>query len=80
MNQAQQLVKELNAAAKAPQFSYVKARAVARRDDNVDWTRTKTHNTDFNSEVDGCESFVMKDGTLCAWLSSSQSYTARGNA
>ena len=80
MTQAQQLAKALNSTAKAPQFSYVKARAVARRDGNVDWARTKEHNADFNSEVDGCESFVMNDGSVCAWMGGTQSYAARARA
>jgi hypothetical protein len=67
MSQAQDLAKALNALAKLPQFSYTKARATARADGNVDWPRTKAHNEDFNPEVDGCETFVMRDGSVCAW-------------
>jgi hypothetical protein len=67
MVQAQPLARALNALAKSPQFSYVKARAAARKDDNVDWPRTKALNANFNAEVDGCESFVMRDGSVCEW-------------
>ena len=77
MTQAQQLVRTLNATAKGPQFSYTKARATARQDGNVDWPRTKSRNTDFNPEVDGCESFVMNDGSVCAWMPGTQTYAAR---
>lgn len=77
MTQAQTLVKTLNALAKSSQFSYSKARAAARSDGNVDWARTKARNDDFNPEVDGCESFVMQDGSVAEWLSSSFAYTAR---
>jgi len=75
--QAQALVKALNALAKSPQFSYTKARAAARGDANVDWPRTKARNAEFNADVDGCESFVMKDGSVCAWLPGSFGYTAK---
>jgi recombination DNA repair RAD52 pathway protein len=77
MTQAQTLAQALNALVKSPQFSYVKARAAARQDGNVDWPRTKAHNEDFNPEVDGCESFVMRDGSLCAWVPASFKYAAR---
>jgi hypothetical protein len=79
MTQAQQLVRTLNVNAKAPQFSYTKARATARQDGNVDWPRTKNHNADFNPEVDGCESFVMNDGSVCAWMPGTQTYVARAS-
>ncbi len=77
MTQAQTLVKALNALAKGPQFTYSKARAAARKDGNVDWTKTKARNEDFNPEVDGCESFVMNDGSVADWSSASFSYTAK---
>lgn len=77
MAQAQRLVSALNLLTKSPQFSYVKARATARQDENVDWPATKNHNADFNVEVDGCESFVMRDGSVCEWLPSKFQYTAR---
>ena len=80
MTQAQNLVRTLNANAKGPQFTYTKARATARQDGNVDWARTKAYNEDFNPEVDGCESFVMNDGSLCAWMSAGQNYAARPTA
>jgi hypothetical protein len=69
MTQAHELVRALNALTKNPQFSYQKARAAARQDPNVDWPQTKARNADFNPEVDGCESFVMRDGSVCAWIS-----------
>ena len=78
MTQAQTLARALNAIAKSPQFSYTKARALARQDGNVDWPKTKIRNPDFNAEVDGCETFVMTDGSVCAWLPGSYTYAARG--
>jgi hypothetical protein len=68
MTQAQTLVRALNALSRSSQFSNSKARAAARQDPNVDWPRTKARNADFNAEVDGCESFVMRDGSVCAWI------------
>ena len=76
MTQAQALARALNVLTKSPQFSYVKARAAARQDGNVDWPRTKAENEDFNPEVDGCESFVMRDGSVCAWNAASYKYVA----
>jgi hypothetical protein len=77
MTQAQTLARALNAIAKSPQFSYTKARAAARQDGNVDWNATKARNDGFNAEVDGCETFVMRDGSACVWSSPSNSYTAK---
>jgi hypothetical protein len=76
MTQAQTLARALNALAKSPQFSYMKARAAARQDGNVDWAKTKSRNADFNAEVDGCETFVMRDGSVCEWHSSANAYRA----
>jgi hypothetical protein len=77
MTQAQALARALNALTKSPQFSYAKARAAARQDGNVDWTRTKARNEGFNPDVDGCETFVMRDGSVCEWMSGSFTYAAR---
>jgi hypothetical protein len=77
MIQAQPLARALNVLTKSPQFSYVKARAAARKDDNVDWPRTKLMNESFNADVDGCESFVMRDGSICEWKPGVFSYAAR---
>ena len=74
MTQAQALAKALNTGSKSPQFNYSKARAAARQDGNVDWTATKARNDDFNPEVDGCETFVMNDGSVCEWSTPSSSY------
>ena len=74
MSQAQALCRALNVLAKNPQFSYQKARAAARQDANVDWAQTKARNEDFNPEVDGCESFVMRDRSVCAWSSARAQY------
>ena len=74
MTQAQTLAKTLNVGSKSPQFNYSKARAAARQDGNVDWTATKARNDEFNPEVDGCETFVMKDGSVCEWSTPSSSY------
>jgi hypothetical protein len=75
--QAQALARALNAIAKTPQFSYQKARAAARGDANVDWARTKSLNADFNADVDGCESFVMRDGSVCEWMPGRYVYVAK---
>jgi hypothetical protein len=77
MSHAQTLARALNTLAKSPQFSYTKARAAARQDGQVDWARTKARNDGFNPEVDGCETFVMLDGSICEWLPGSFSYVAR---
>lgn len=77
MTQAQTLVRALNPLTKSPQFSYQKARAAARQDSNVDWAQTKALNADFNPEVDGCESFVMRDGSVCEWKPASYTYSAK---
>jgi len=76
MNQAQTLARALNALVKSPQFNYSKARAAARTDGNVDWPRTKAHNEGFNPEVEGCETFIMKDGSVCEWVPGRFSYAA----
>ncbi|MEO7039835.1 MAG: hypothetical protein ABI186_07370 [Candidatus Elarobacter sp.] len=77
MTHAQTLARALNALTKSPQFSYAKARAAARQDGNVDGPRTKALNADFNAEVDGCESFVMTDGSVCEWIPGTYTYVAR---
>jgi hypothetical protein len=77
MTQAQQLAKALNVLAKGPQFNYSKARATARGDGHVDWPRTKGRNEDFNPDVDGCETFVMSDGSVCEWSSVKGQYSAK---
>ena len=77
MTQAQTLGKALNALAKSSQFNYSKARATARQDGNVNWPATKARNEDFNAEVDGCETFVMNDGSVCEWSTPSSSYTPK---
>jgi hypothetical protein len=77
LTQSQTLARALNALTKSPQFSYVKARAAARQDGNVDWPRTKAHNADFNPDVDGCESFVMRDGSVCEWAPGKYVYVPR---
>jgi hypothetical protein len=77
MTQAQTLMRALNALTKSAQFSNSKARAAARQDSNVDWVQTKARNADFNAEVDGCESFVMRDGSVCAWMPGRFTYLAQ---
>ena len=79
MTQAQALARALTPLTKSPQFSYTKARAAARQDGNVDWPRTKSLNADFNAEVDGCETFVMLDGSVCEWQPSRFTYVARAS-
>lgn len=77
MTDAQRFAKTLNDLTKLPQFSYVKARAAARGEPAVDWPATKALNEDFNAEVDGCESFAMRDGSLCEWKPGQFKYAAR---
>ena len=72
------LANALNALAKSSQFSYKTARATARADKNVDWNATKARNGDFNPDVDGCETFVMNDGSICEWQPARRTYTVRG--
>jgi recombination DNA repair RAD52 pathway protein len=67
MTDAQRLANALNVLTKNPQFSYVKARAAARQEPAVNWPATKARNADFNPDVDGCEHFVMRDGSVCEW-------------
>src|SRR5579863_2186422 len=73
---ARRLANALNTALKAPQFSNSKARAVARQEAAVNWPATKVLNADFNADVDGFESFVMNDGSTCAWAPGQFRYVA----
>jgi hypothetical protein len=68
MDDAKRLAAALNALVKSPQFSNSKARAAARQEPAVNWPATKALNGDFNSEVDGFESFAMNDGSVCEWM------------
>ena len=77
MTDAQRLAGALNVLAKSPQFSYLQARATARKDGGVNAAATKAQNEDFNPEVDGCETFVMNDGSICRWMPGQQRYTAQ---
>jgi hypothetical protein len=77
MDDAKRLASALNALAKERQFSNSKARAAARQEPAVNWPATKKLNEDFNPEVDGCESFVMNDGSVCAWKSGQFRYEAQ---
>jgi hypothetical protein len=77
MSDAQRLARALNEIVTAPQFTYVKARAAARGEAAVDWAATKAFNADFNPEVDGCESFVMRDRSICEWKPGQFRYAAR---
>ena len=67
MDDAKRLAAALNVLTKSPQFSVPKVRAAARQDPAVNWPATKAKNVDFNPDVDGFESFVMNDGSTCAW-------------
>lgn len=77
MTDAQRLAKALNGLTKHPQFSYTKARAAARAEPAVDWDATKRLNEDFNPDVDGCETFVMKDKSVCRWQPGAYNYVAK---
>jgi hypothetical protein len=81
---AQRLAATLNVLVKDRQFSNSKARGGARpnpppprQDPAVNWPATKRLNEDFNPEVDGFESFVMNDGSVCAWKSGQFRYQAQ---
>jgi hypothetical protein len=76
MDDARRLATALNTLVKSPQFSNTKARGAARQEPAVNWPATKKFNEDFNSEVDGCESFVMNDGSICAWKPGQFRYAA----
>lgn len=77
MEDAKRLAAALNQIVKNPQFSNSKARAAARAEPAVNWPATKALNADFNADVDGFESFVMNDGTTCAWAPGQFRYVAR---
>ena len=77
MDDAKRLASELNALAKLPQFSNSKVRARARQETAVNWPATKLHNADFNPDVDGFESFVMNDGSMCVWMPGQFRYVAQ---
>lgn len=76
MDDARKLAAALNAIVKERQFSNSKARGAARQDPAVNWPATKQLNEDFNPEVDGCESFVMNDGSVCVWKPGQFRYAA----
>lgn len=77
MDDAKRLAAALNALVKSPQFSNAKARAAARSESAVNWPATKARNDDFNAEVDGFESFVMNDGSICEWMPGQFRYAPR---
>ncbi|MGA8532596.1 MAG: hypothetical protein WB615_00645 [Candidatus Tumulicola sp.] len=77
MDDAKRLASALNALVKSPQFSNSKARAAARQEPSVDWPSTKAHNAEFNPDVDGFESFLMRDGSACAWMPGQFRYVAQ---
>ena len=77
MDDAKRLATALNALTKSPQFSNSKARAAARQEPAVNWPATKSLNAEFNQDVDGCESFVMNDGSVCEWTAGQFRYVAR---
>jgi len=76
MDDARRLAVALNALVKSPQYSNSKARGAARQEAAVNWPATKRLNEDFNSEVDGFESFAMNDGSVCAWKPGQFRYAA----
>lgn len=78
MNDAQRLAHTLNGSMKAGGLSYLQARATARKDGQVDWPASKAVNAQFNADVDGCESFVMCDGSVCQWMPGQYRYVGRG--
>jgi hypothetical protein len=80
MDDARRLAAALNSLVKERQFSNLKARAAARQEPAVNWPATKQLNEDFNPEVDGLESFVMNDGSVCAWQPGQFRYAAHRGA
>lgn len=76
MDDAKRLAAKLNLLVKERQFSNSKALAAARQDPAVNWPATKHLNANFNPEVDGLESFVMNDGSVCGWQSGQFRYAA----
>jgi hypothetical protein len=80
MNDAKRLAAALNALTKTAQFSNSKARAAARQEAAVDWVATKALNAEFNPDVDGFESFAMKDGSVCAWMAGQFRYAAQAGS
>jgi hypothetical protein len=80
MNDAKRLAAALNILAKDPQFSNAKVRAAARQEPAVDWPATKELNADFNPDVDGFESFVMNDRSVCAWMAGQFRYAAQAGS
>jgi hypothetical protein len=80
VDDAKKLAAALNALVKLPQFSNSKARGAARQEPRVDWPATKRLNEDFNPDVDGFESFVMRDGSRCAWMAGQFRYVAQASA
>jgi hypothetical protein len=76
MDDARRLAAALNTLVKERQFSNSKARAAARQEPAVNWLATKQLNEDFNPEVDGCESFVLNDGSVCVWKPGQFRYAA----
>jgi hypothetical protein len=77
MDDAKRLASGLNVLVKSPQFSNMKARAAARQDPAVNWPSTKELNADFNPDVEGFESFVMRDGSACVWAPGQFRYVAK---
>jgi hypothetical protein len=77
MDDAKRLAAALNTAVKSPQFANSKARAIARQEAAVNQPATKSLNADFNPDVDGFESFVMNDGSTCAWAPGQFKYVAQ---
>jgi hypothetical protein len=80
MNDAKRLAAALNILAKGPQFSVSKVRGAARQEPALNWPATKTLNEDFNPDVDGFESFVMNDGSVCAWMAGQFRFVAQAGS
>jgi hypothetical protein len=80
MNDAKRLAAALNLLTKGAQFSNGKVRAAARQEPAVNWPATKALNADFNPDVDGFESFVLNDGSVCAWMPGQFRYAAKAGA
>ncbi len=43
----------------------------------MNWAATKAQNADFNPDVEGFESFVMADGSMCEWMAGQFRYVAK---
>ncbi|HEV2737752.1 MAG TPA: hypothetical protein VGU66_04140 [Candidatus Elarobacter sp.] len=53
------------------------ARALNTLAKSSQFSYTKALNEGFNPEVEGCETFALRDGSTCEWVSGTFTYVAR---